>query len=329
MSKAHKGKAQRSRTPSSDRAPRSRSKRRASPAEPAPTLEACVPSATDRYVLIGLLVAAAAVCVWAYWGTAAFVVGQWLDNPDYSHGVLMLPAAGYLLWLWRDRIDVQQWTPSRWGFAFVAAAALMIVASGRLFFEPLAIWSIPVVIAGFCMLIGGWPLLRVVGPLILFLYLAAPLPSALEKGLRMPLQLIAAQTSSWALNALGQPALAEKNVILLGEHVLEVQQACSGLRMFIGIAAVAAFYVLWISKPWWQKLILMASTAPIAILANTLRITVTGLLYELVSGEAARKFSHDLAGYVMIPVAAAMLAGVVWYLGNAFVEVRSRRAAVA
>ena len=45
---------------------------------------------------------------------------------------------------------------------------------------------------------------------------------------------------------------------------------------------------------------------PIAIIANMTRVVTTGLLYQLVSGEAAMHFSHDLAGLVMIPFAALL-----------------------
>lgn len=47
---------------------------------------------------------------------------------------------------------------------------------------------------------------------------------------------------------------------------------------------------------------------------------MTALLYQYVSGEAAHKFAHDLAGWIMIPYAAALFAMVLWYLGSLFRE---------
>ena len=44
------------------------------------------------------------------------------------------------------------------------------------------------------------------------------------------------------------------------------------------------------------------------------RIVGTGLLYQCVSGEAGKKFAHDSAGLVMIPLAVALFALVLWYL---------------
>jgi hypothetical protein len=48
---------------------------------------------------------------------------------------------------------------------------------------------------------------------------------------------------------------------------------------------------------------------------------VTALLYQFVSGAAAEKFSHDVSGLVMIPVAAALLFLFLIYLGRLFPEV--------
>jgi exosortase len=139
--------------------------------------------------------------------------------------------------------------------------------------------------------------------------------------LSLPLQRVATKISCWVLQTLGQPALAEGNMILLGETQLEVGQACSGLRIFVGIFALAFAYVIIVRRPWWEKALLFASIIPIALIANSARIVTTGLLWQYTSGEIATKFSHDVAGWVMIPLAAGLFALVLWYLGKAVREV--------
>lgn len=49
------------------------------------------------------------------------------------------------------------------------------------------------------------------------------------------------------------------------------------------------------------------SAVPIALVANVTKITVTGLLHETVRGKLADAVSHDLAGWLMMPFALAML----------------------
>ena len=47
---------------------------------------------------------------------------------------------------------------------------------------------------------------------------------------------------------------------------------------------------------------------PIALFANTFRITFTGILYNMnVADEIVNKVFHDWAGYIMMPVALGVL----------------------
>ena len=126
--------------------------------------------------------------------------------------------------------------------------------------------------------------------------------------------------SCWGLQILGQPAIAEGNTILVGDNHLEIAQACSGLRLFVSILALAFVYLMLVRRAWWEKLLLLASVVPIAIIANSARIIATGLLYEFSSSEAAKHFSHDFSGWAMIPLAALLFWIVLWYLGKLFRE---------
>jgi exosortase len=127
---------------------------------------------------------------------------------------------------------------------------------------------------------------------------------------------VATKASCWMLQLLGQPAFAEGHVILLGENTLEVAQACSGLRLFMSVVALAYAYVVLVRRTWWEKGILLLAVAPIAVAANVTRIVATGLMYQYASGEAAKQFSHDFAGWAMIPLAAVLFALVLWYMSK-------------
>ena len=52
---------------------------------------------------------------------------------------------------------------------------------------------------------------------------------------------------------------------------------------------------------------LVASSIPVALLANIIRITATGILHDKVGGHVADKFYHDMAGWLMIPARTAPL----------------------
>src|SRR5690606_31421502 len=103
------------------------------------------------------------------------------------------------------------------------------------------------------------------------------------------LQRVATKASTEVLVTLGQPALAEGNTIWLGDNHLGVEEACSGIRILIGIYALAFAFVLFSRWTWWQKGLALVAALPIAIMANVTRIVVTGLLYQYTSSDAAHR----------------------------------------
>jgi exosortase/archaeosortase family protein len=61
------------------------------------------------------------------------------------------------------------------------------------------------------------------------------------------------------------------------------------------------------SRPFWEKIMMVASAVPIALFCNLIRITATGVLHEKVNSEVANAVFHDLAGWLMMPLALGML----------------------
>ncbi len=290
-----------------------------------------------------VIAALTALFAWSYWTTLERLVATWIREPDYSHGFFVLPVALCFLWARRNRFPGTAWgirsqavngacpsgltvhAPGRiyWaGLLPVAVSIAMRLAGAHYYLEALDGWSIMFWVAGVVWLFCGPRVLWWSLPAVLFLWFMVRLPFRIEQQLSYPLQTVATNVSCWVLQLLGQPALPEGHTIVLGEHVLEVEQACSGLRIFVGIAALAYAYVVLVRRVWWEKGLLLLSALPIAIVANVLRVVATGLLFQYCAkGDTAKKFSHDAAGWVMIPLAAALFALVLWYLDRLWQEV--------
>ncbi len=270
---------------------------------------------TSRWTLAAAAGLLSAAFLWSYWPTLVALVRAWDTQPDYSHGFFVVPLAIYFLWDRRDQFPGLSLYHRLWpGVALLCAAATMRFAAAQYFLQPIDGWSILLWAAGIAWLLGGWRWLRWSLPSIAFLLFMIPLPFRVERWLSNPLQSIAAKLSGWALQCFGLPALTEGNTILLREQTLEVEQACSGLRIFVGIAALAFAYMVLTRRSWWEKIVLAASVLPIALIANSARIVFTGLLQEYASDELASRFSHDLAGWLMLPLAALMFAVTLWYI---------------
>jgi exosortase len=273
-------------------------------------LECLIPSPRARWAW--LLVAVAFVVF--YWTSIQFLCRVWWNQEDYNHGFFVPCFSLFLLWHRRDMIPKDSASGSLWGLPVFALWAAMMWSASYFDYGSLPELSMVPFFVGVALFVSGWQGLRWAWPAILFLVFMLPLPGAIEDISRDQLQHVATYLSAYAIQTLGIPATAEGNVIQMTEKSLEVAQACSGLRMmmlFFAICVGAAFVV---RRPLWERLVMVASAAPIAILSNVARIVLTGVLCDLarrwpslINVETAEKFMHDMAGLLMMPIGLALL----------------------
>jgi exosortase len=235
-------------------------------------------------------------------------MGVWRSDPQYSHGFLVPAFSGYLLWSRRRLLDAGRWQTSWWGVVLLAAAGLLHVGGAYLCFDWLEGVSLLPCLAGLAVLLGGWAALAWAWPAIAFLAFMVPLPYRVSHGLSAPLQSITTDLSGYALQTLGRPSLVEGNTILLENTRLSVAEACSGLSMLIVFMALATAAAVVVRRPLLDRLVLVASAAPIAVVANAVRITATGVAHAAAGPWLAEKIFHDLAGWFMMPLAVGLLA---------------------
>jgi exosortase len=264
-------------------------------------------SSSDQRFLLTALPLATLVLIWAYWTSLAEMAWRWSHDPQYAHGYLVPGFAAVLLWLRRDQLSTGRLAPS-WIGVPVLACGLGIRLYGAYFHY---VWldavSFLPCLAGLWLLIGGRTGWRWGWPAVAFLAFMVPLPYGFSLTMAGPLQRLATVASTFLMQTLGMPAVADGNVILLNEVEVNVVEACSGLRMLVVFFAFATAVALIVKRPLWEKLLLVVSAIPIALVVNVLRITATGVLFELVSAETAKLVFHDLAGWLMMPIALVIL----------------------
>jgi exosortase len=241
--------------------------------------------------------------LWGSWPVLAAMVNRWSTDPRYAHGYLVPAFAVALLWMRRARVQGVNPRPTAWGLAAIGLGAGFQLVGGyyRLgWIEGLALLPY---FSGICLLIGGLRYMAWAWPSIGFLAFMVPLPWRAETFLGPPLQSLATAASTYTLQTLGLMAFAEGNVIQLNEARIGIVEASSGLSMLITFIALSTALALVVTRPLVDKIVLVASSIPVALAANVARIVMTGALHEIVGGHAASTFYHDLAGWIMIPLA--------------------------
>ena len=268
-------------------------------------------------VLVILLVSSS---VWAVWPRLLEMGQVWTENPTYSHGYLVPLFSLFLLWSKRQTLATLDLKPSWWGLLLIALAIVFQFSGVYLFIAWLEGAALPLFLAGVAVVLGGWPLLKATWQAIAFLLFMIPLPWTVESALRGPLRLFAANISNILLQICGLPSTVEDTVIDISGQKLGVEEACSGIAMLMTFFALATGFTILVRRPWLDKLIILLSALPIAIICNVIRITITGLLYYTVGEKWGKFVYHDLAGLLMMPMGIGFLWLELFILDHLLVE---------
>ena len=238
----------------------------------------------------------------------ASMVEHWRIVPDYSHGFLIVPLALIFAYEKKFRIAAATLRGSWWG-AGLLAVGLLLLAVGQLgsLLTPLRAGYI-ISVMGLVLLLLGWEVFMLLLFPLSFMLLMVPLPQSVVNVVAFPLQLIAAQWAVSILQAIGIPVLLEGNIIHLAGGDLFVAEACSGLRSLMALLTLGVVFAHFFRREsLLLQVILVASTIPIAIVVNSMRVALTGVLAHEYGQEAATGFIHEFQGLITFSVAFFLL----------------------
>jgi exosortase len=289
--------------------------------DPPPTASPVAPLADRRSgPRTPLAVLGVAAVVWAYWPVLTQMADRWANDPQLSHGWIIPLIAAYLLWDRRARLAGRPPAPANWGLS-IAVVGFAVWAAGAVFFFP---WfeaiSLPVTLLGLVACWGGRNGVRWAWPAVAFLLFMAPLPYQLQMALGGRLQRLGTTATTFGLQTLGIPAVPEGNVVVLENGArLGVIEACSGLGMMLTFFALTTAAALLVRMETWKRVVVVLSAPAIAVAVNVLRLLATGVFADRTPDKAAMVVIHDAAGWVMMPVAAGLIALEIWVLNRLIV----------
>jgi exosortase len=263
-------------------------------------------SSSDR-IPLWQIVLLGAVLLWLYAPVLSHLIGQWVHDPNYSHGFFVPAFSLYVLWHDRARLRTLQLRPSWWALPILAFGVIVLTAGvlgAELFLSRV---SFLITIAGLVVLMYGWNHLRAAMFPWLFLLLMIPIPNIIFNQITFPLQLLASKVAAITLPWLGVPVLREGNVIQLPVMALEVAEACSGIRSLMSLATLAIIYGYLLETRISVRLLLALASIPIAVIANSLRIIGTGLLVQYWDPEKAEGFFHAFSGWLIFVISLSLL----------------------
>ena len=244
-----------------------------------------------------------------YAGVLSYLVYQWYNDEDMGHGFFVPLVAGYIAWQRRGALASVKPSTNYWGLVLVLFSALLLMVGTLGAQIVVSRVGFLVALVGAILFLCGTQVLRILAfPLFLLLFMI-PIPAMIYARITLPLQLFASRVAEAILGLFGIPVLRDGNVLELASQRLSVVEACSGIRSLLSLSFLSLVYAYFFDSKQWMRWVLLVSTVPIAIAANSARVTLTGMISEYRS-DLAQGFFHTAEGWVLFIVALALLIGV-------------------
>jgi len=245
---------------------------------------------------------------------------SWWKREDYTYCYLVPFIVLYLIWEKRNSLRQTVSHPSWAGLAALLAGLLffwMGELGGEFYTLYISSW---LVVSGLCWMHMGWQKLKGIW-FPLFISLAMfPLPQFLNTKITLRLKLLSSELGVAMMQFLGMSAYREGNIIDLGFTRLQVVDACSGLRYFFPLVVLGILLAYFYRARFWKGALIVISAAPLSVITNSLRIALTGLLYELWGAKVAEDFFHGFSGWFIFMFSLGILLLEIWALNKIFPE---------
>jgi exosortase A len=233
----------------------------------------------------------------------AAAVTVWSSSTTYNHCWLILPLA---LWLaWNDRARLRGLAP-----VAMPAAGLLALAPAAAWFlaERLGIMEgrqLAVIGLVWCCCLGilGWRVCRAMAPALIYLVFLVPFGAFVTP----VLQDITAWMIDVLLDIAGIPHFVDHLIIEIPAGTFLVAEACAGLRFLIAAMAFGTLYAFVMFRSPGRRLIVLALSIIVPIIANGFRAFGIVLLGHLLGSAEAGAADHVLYGWIFFSIVILLL----------------------
>jgi len=274
----------------------------------------------------------AALIVVVYWGSIRHtLMDRWIGDGNWSHGWLIPLFSIYFLASRRDALAKCELKPAYFGaLVLFASLALFCVTALRVYLDSAYVqaFSIIGVIGGATLLLAGWEIMRIAWFPIAFLVFCIPLPQSIYVSLTRPLRELASSAAAMVLPILVPGLFTQAQAVVIDYIVpggkagqLNVEEACSGMRLMMAFVTLGVAMAYYTERPWWHRAVMLAGCVPIAVLCNAVRVTTTGFFVVTGHDQLARGTPHQVLGLSMLILALGMYSLIGYLLNKILVDV--------
>lgn len=258
-------------------------------------------------LLLAALIALAVGASWDIW-TDIFI-GYAMRDAEQSHIFLAPVVALWLGWVRRERL--RKCRP-HWTMLGPVVIGLGWLTSWYGFtsqFEFFWHFGALLMVGGAALTVTGVDLFKRFAPALIALLFLMPIPGMIRQEISLPLQTVTAEVTQFLMEVFGAPVARSGNVLTINGEEVAVAEACNGMRMVAALLLVSFAFVFSVPMRQEIRIFILAISPAVAIICNVIRLTPTVLLYGYASQDTADLF-HDVSGWLMLPIALAILWGI-------------------
>ena len=242
--------------------------------------------------------------------------GEWEVNPQYNYGYVVPLLGIMLIWRrWQERPSASSGSSALVGF--VAFSLLLFLLPLRLILEANPEWRLAYWAHGFLILLlsgcllhraGGWNWVKFFAPPLAFMLVAIPWPMELEQAVTQNLMRFVAGLTVEVAGWLGIPAIQHGNLIEVGNGVVGINEACSGVRSLQSALMLSLFLGEMHLFSAWRRIVLVGLSLVCVLFANLAR---TSFLTWAAANHGLHQMEtwHDTAGILVMVIVLPSLFG--------------------
>jgi exosortase A len=239
-------------------------------------------------------------------GTSVALIAAWNGETAYSYCFVILPICAWLIWERRSKLLAEYPAPSLLGIVLLVGACAAWLLGEITGTVVVSEFALVVMAQGVVVAILGVQVARVLLFPLAYLLFLVPVGESLIP----PLQSVTADFTVALLKMTGIPVHSNGVVIFLPTMTWIVAEACAGVKFLIASVALGALLSEMFLRSWRRRIIFMALSVAVPIVANGLRAYIIVVIGYLSNNKYAVGADHLLYGWLLFALVLAGMIGV-------------------
>jgi exosortase len=250
----------------------------------------------------------------------------WLDiahiasrDDEASHVYLVPIVLAWLVWVRRGRFRYCLPRPTFLGPLCVASGWFISYWGYHHAMQSLWHGGAVLIVIGALLSVVGRDLLLRFAPAFAVLIFLVPIPGVIRQKIAIPMQTATASATQTIFDIIGEPIQRNGNQLIIQNTVVNVAEACNGMRMVFTLILVSYAFAFGEPLRGYVRFLILVASPLSAVVCNVIRMVPT--IWFFGHFKSIAEPFHAIAGWIMLGIAFLLLMGIIRLLKWALIPV--------